>query len=227
MKSTVAVARAPAAQPLSDGAFRRKFTAAEPPRPQLTVIASLGRRGAKARARPVIEEIGPTDEQMRRGCYHTVQVKDPGQAAPRFVKKNMDGRNLERWLNRELIDARQFRAGDKYRTDFELSGWQPRLVARYGFGGVGGEAAGPGPATERQMDAWRRWRAAREELSASLREGFDQLLLHDAGLDDVAVDPLGFYRPRTGMLAVKLCLTELVAFYGLPGGDLQSSVHSA
>lgn len=198
--------------PLSDEAFRRKHCAAAPVPPRLNdVIEKHAKLSRRRRQAPAAPDIGPTDAQLARGCYQTEQVKDPEAAAPRFVKRAMDTRNLERWLHRGMIDEKEFAAGLRYRTDWELSGWAQRMVARYNPAqGFGGEPVGPGPSSLRQMDAWDRWRAAHEVLPIALREGFDQVTLHDRSDGN---DGLGLFTARTMRAAVAVCIRELVAHY--------------
>ncbi len=218
-------ARAPAANPASDAAFRRKHR--EPAAPVIVTLANLApiarraeRLRSQARRRAAAEEaIPPTPQQLGRNIYETVQVKDPDACAARFVKRNTTGRNLERWRARDLIGDREFDAGERYRTTFEMSGWLPRVTARYGVFTGGGEPTPPGPSTHQQMDAWNAWRTARAEIAWPLREGFDLLVLHDMGMSDVAndsaSDPAGIFGPRSGLPAVAVALLQLATFYRL------------
>lgn len=164
--------------------------------------------------------VEPTPEQLRRGAFDHHQVHDPETGGPINVRRNLTTRNLERWFNRELIDDTAFTAGGRYRDDYELAGFQPKVTACYDIVTAGGQSAHyspPMPGTLRQMDAWKRYRAARAEIDPALVWGFDSLILHDVLWGDVPVALDGcrpFARDRwAGM--VKLCLGKLVTYYRL------------
>lgn len=177
--------------------------------------------GKATRVRPAaVDRIEPTPEQLRRNSFALVQVKDPDQAAPVLVRRNLTTRNLERWHNRDLIDDLQAAAGDRYRSDYERAGFEQRVTSRYDIVTAGGQGAvwqPPMPGTVMQMDAWQRYRVARDELDPALRWGFDSMVLHDAAYAEVPAgqDRLrAFTRDRWAMV-VQLCLTRLVRHYRL------------
>lgn len=159
----------------------------------------------------------PTPEARQHHHYATAKVKDPDAPAPRLVKRNLTARNLERWYSAGKIDYRQFTAGDRYRTSFERSGFEQRVTSRYAPRFGGGSNYSPAmPGTLHQMDAWKAWRAARDDLG-TLAAGFDAMALHDVVAADVdaADDAIGIYSKRTAMMAIVICLDRLVAFYRL------------
>lgn len=180
--------------------------------------AAVRKRAARGARLAEIDAGMPTPEQLAKNVYRTVATKDPEGPGARLVKRNLTSRNLERWLCARKIDDRQFRAGDKYRSDFEAAGFQQRVTSRYdGGGGGGGATHTPAmPGTLAQMDAWRRWRAARDQLGL-LANGFDAMAVHDqlATEIDPAEDRVGIYTRRTSMMAVIISLDRLVMIYGL------------
>lgn len=177
--------------------------------------------GKATRVRTVaVDRLEPTPEQLRNGRFDLVQVKDPDQAAPIIVRRNLMTRNLERWFNRELIGEAELAAGDRYRSDYERAGFNPRVVSCYEpvtAGGQAGHYQSPGPSNEAQMDAWERYREARACIDPGLVWGFDSLILHDAAFSEVppAHDRLRAFTRDRWALVVQLCLGRLVVFYRL------------
>jgi hypothetical protein len=161
----------------------------------------------------------PPPEQLAKGVFRSTRIKDPLKPEARYVRRNLSTRNLERWFAAGKIDERQFDAGDRYRSDWERSGFGPRLVSQYGIVSTGGGDGTHNPAmpsTLRQMDAWRAWQAARADLG-TLAGGFDAMAIHDqlAQEIDPREDRVGIWTRRTGMMAVIICLDRLTAFYRL------------
>lgn len=189
------------------------------PQSELQRAAARLRRKADRDAKLVTLDAGlPTPEQFARNRYETTKIKDPDAPEARWVKRNLSSRNLERWYASKKIDERQFTAGERYRGDYERTGFEQRVTSRYEGGGGGGDGtytpAMPGTVT--QMDAWRAWRAAREQLD-NLAQGFDAMTIHDqiAIEIDPAEDRVGIFTQRTSMMAVQICLDRLVSFYRL------------
>lgn len=164
--------------------------------------------------------VEPTPEQFAKGAFDHTQVHDPDTGHPINVRRNLTTRNLERWYNRGLIDDAALAAGSRYRDDYEQTGFQPKVTSAYDIVTAGGQGATytpPMPGTLRQMDAWKRYRAARAEIDPALVWGFDSLILHDLSHADVPAvqDRLrGFHRDRWAFV-VQLCLARLVAYYRL------------
>ncbi len=177
-------------------------------------------KATRVRTKVGADRVEPTPEQLNRGSFELVQVKDPDQPAAILVRRNLSGRNLERWFNRKLIDEQQLAAGSQYRSDYERAGFQPRVTACYDIvtaGGAAGVWQPPMPGNIAQMDAWKRYRAARDEIDPALRWGFDSMILHDAGHSDVPHDHdslRAFHRDRWA-LVVQICLTRLTQYYRL------------
>jgi hypothetical protein len=177
--------------------------------------AAIRRREANEAATLNLGE--PTAEARQHHTFATAKIKDPDAPAPRLVKRNLTARNLERWYAAGKIDYRQFTAGDRYRTSFERSGFEQRVTSRYAPRAGGTPNYSPAmPGTLSQMDAWKAWRAARDDLG-SLAAGFDAMAIHDGLTTDIAPadDSVGIYTQRTAMMAVAICLDRLVAFYRL------------
>jgi hypothetical protein len=175
------------------------------------------------RGRPAAtDRVDPTPEQLKRNRYETARVKDPNSPAPIMVRRNLTTRNLERWLQRGAIDARQFAAGDLYRTDYERAGFNQQLIGRYGERGMTPSApsqAGGLPATLAQLEARERYRAARAQLPADLVAGFERLMIHDEMWQDASTTGGGAARDfnkDTWGTAVRLLLFMLAAHYRIP-----------
>lgn len=177
--------------------------------------------GKRTKVRTVdLGRIEPTPEQFARGAWDHRQIHDPETGGPINVRRNLATRNLERWFNRELIDDTAFTAGGRYRDDYELTGFQPKVTACYDIVTAGGQGAvysPPMPGTIRQMDAWKRYRAARDEIDPRLVWGFDSLILHDLSHAEVppGQDQLRAFRRDQWALAVQLCLGRLATYYRL------------
>ena len=177
--------------------------------------------GKATRVRVVSSDrVEPTPEQLGRGGWAMVQVKDPEQAAPIVVRRNLLGSNLQRWFFRKLIDENQYRAGEMYCSDYELSGWMPTGACTLGLRTAGAQGAvyrPPMPQTLRQIDADKRYTAARNEIDPALRWGFDMMILFDAGYQDVPPEQdrlKAFQRDRWAVI-VQLCLGRLARHYRL------------
>lgn len=200
---------------------RRSNTAtapAEPSIPQTEVqrAAAAMRKRAVRDAKAADLDAGiPPPEQLAKGVFRSTRIKDPEKPEARYVRRNLSTRNLERWFAAGKIDERQFDAGDRYRSDWERSGFGPRLVAQYDIVSTGG---GPGSFSGPLIneDAWRAWQAARADLG-TLAGGFDAMAVHDqlAQEIDPREDRIGIFTLRTSILAVRICLDRLVAFYRL------------
>jgi hypothetical protein len=191
-----------------------------PPQTEIQRAAAAIRKRAVRQAKLADLDAGiPPPEQLAKGRFETVKIKDPEAPAPRWVRRNLSTRNLERWYAAGKIDERQYQAGDRYRTDWERSGFEQRVTARYGItstGGGDGSYMPAMPGTIVQMDAWRAFQAAQADLG-SLAPGFDAMAVHDqlAQEIDPREDRIGIFTVRTSMLAVRICLDRLAAFYRL------------
>lgn len=164
--------------------------------------------------------VDPTPEQLAQSVFDYHQVHDPDTGGPINVRRNLTTRNLERWHNRGLISVQHYLAGEKYRSDYERAGFNQRVTSCYDIVTAGGQAGhyrAPGGQNEAQMDAWKRWREAREAVPFMLRGGFDWLAVFDEiGLEIVARDAQGIWTPRTCIPMVTVCLAQLAKFYKVP-----------
>ena len=204
---------------------RRSNTARAPAEPAVPMTdvqraaATLRKKMERASESAKLDKGTPTPEQLAKNVYRAQKIKDPDAPEARYVKRNLSTRNLERWYAAGKIDERQFQAGDRYRSDWERSGFGQRVTAKYDITSTGGGAGSymPSmPGTLAQMDAWRAWRAARADLG-TLAEGFDAMAVHDqlANEIDPALDRVGIWTRRTSMMAVTICLDRLVVLYRL------------
>lgn len=186
--------------------------------------ARLRQRQARERNIAAIEAGLPTPEQQARNRYERVLIKEPGVARGRHALRNVTAAPIDRWLARGAIDERQHRAASRYRQDWEEAGFQRSMIGRYdGFGGGSGTvAAAPGGATLRQMDAWRRWREARDKLQSGLVDVFDAIVLFDLAAEEAAeqIDSFrsagGAFAARFASFYVRHCAWALADFYRLP-----------
>jgi hypothetical protein len=168
----------------------------------------------------------PPPEQLAKNLYRTVKIKDPLAPEARLVKRNFTGRTIDLWRARGMISERAHSACERYRDDWEKAGFQRSIVSNYDITSTGGGAVTHMPAmpgTLAQMDAWRRFNAARAVLSRSLVAAFDAIVLDDLGATD-AVDALGerlrnrgaAYASRFVPMYVSAGGADLAEFYGMP-----------
>jgi hypothetical protein len=175
--------------------------------------------GKRARRRVVQDDPGaPPAAQLANCQFDRVQIADPDGARPIIARRNLSTRQLERLVARGAICAGRYQAGDRYRSDWERAGFQQRTTASYDIvtaGGQAGHYAQPGGQTEAQMDAWDRWRAAREQIDPALVHGFDTVIVHDLLWRDVGDDRdrLHAFTEKRWVLAIRACLAQLAAFY--------------
>lgn len=195
---------------------------AQPSAPQTEVqrTANAIRKRAAREAKLADLDAGiPPPEQLAKGVFRSEKIKDPDKPEARYVRRNLSTRNLERWYAAGKIDERQYQAGDRYRSDWERSGFQQRVTAKYDIvstGGGDGSYMPSMPGSLTQMDAWRAFNAAQADLG-TLAPGFDAMAVHDelAQEIDPRQDRTGLFTRRTGMAIVLVCLDRLVAFYRL------------
>ncbi|WP_207793820.1 hypothetical protein [Polymorphobacter multimanifer] len=179
--------------------------------------ARLRKRDARLK---LVEDLGtPPAEQLSRGSYTTTQIIDPEDNRPRWVKRSMHTRNLERWLSRGAIEPAMYRAGDLYRSSYERAGIERSMISRYGPGGGSvsdsPSYAGTLPSNHQQMAAREHWRAARAVIQANLLPGFEAMVLHDQFANELNADHgrTGLWTLRTSIPIVCACLETLMLHY--------------
>jgi hypothetical protein len=209
----------------------RTSEAAAPAAPMTEVqhaAARMRRRAARHGNLADLDAGTPPPEQLAKNLYRTVKIKDPLAPEARLVKRNFTGRTIDLWRARGMISERQYRAAERYRDDWERAGFTRSLVSNYEMTSTGGGAGTHTPAmpgTLAQMDAWRRFNAARVVLSRSLVAAFDAIVLDDLAATE-AVDALGEqfrnagsgYASRFVPLYVRAGGDDLADYYRLPDG---------
>lgn len=207
----------------------RASEAAAPAAPMTEVqqVAARIRKRAAATVATAKFDLGtPPPEQLAKGVYRTVKIKDPDAPEARLIKRNFTGRTIDLWRARGMITERQYRAAERYRDDWDKAGFQRSIVSNYDITSTGGGAGTHMPAmpgTLAQMDAWRRFNDARAVLSRSLVPAFDAIVLDDLRVTD-AVDALGerfrnagaAYASRFVPEYVRAGGDDLADFYRLP-----------
>lgn len=116
------------------------------------------------------------------------------------------------WLRaRALIDARQFEAGERLRSDYEMAAMGPRVTMRW-EARVDGDAVGLDPTTA-QIAAKRRFDAAVEAVGPGLNDVLWRVVCACEGLP-AAEKALG-WPVRAGRVVLTLALDRLAGHYGL------------
>lgn len=87
---------------------------------------------------------------------------------------------LDRWHNGQVINQRQFLAGDQYRNLHARGHSTPRVVASYGERTSAGETDYGMARTAAQVRARERWRSARDNVPRDMLGFIDRLLIHDS-----------------------------------------------
>lgn len=143
-------------------------------------------------------------------------AKPSGKPTGRSVTVNLAESPLG-WLRaRELIDARQFEAGERLRTDYETAALGPRVTMRWDAAPSNGGRRGPPQAmdsTMAQIAAKRRFDAAIAALGRGLGDIAWRVICACEGLP-VAEAELGWPK-RSGRVVLTLALDRLADHYGL------------
>ena len=116
------------------------------------------------------------------------------------------------WLrSREMVDARQFEAGERLRRDYEMAALAPHVTMQWAVR-VDGGAAGLDP-TLAHIAAKRRFDAAMAAAGRGLRDVLWRVVCAGEGLP-VAEKALGWPQ-RAGRIVLTLALDRLGDHYGL------------
>lgn len=146
--------------------------------------------------------IGQAGEDTRRGRSVTVNLAESPLA----------------WLRaRGHVDARQFEAGERLRTDYETASLGPRVTMRWEASPAGRTARGahePLDPTLAGIAAKRRFDAAVEAAGPGLADVLWRVVCAGEGLPG-AERALG-WPARSGKLVLGLALDRLAAHYRLP-----------
>lgn len=124
------------------------------------------------------------------------------------------------WLKaRGLVDARQYEAGERLRSDWMMAGMGPRVTMRWDASGRSGAGGGPGgpdalDPTLAQIAAKRRMEAAMEAVGSGLKDVLWRIVCAGEGME-TAERALG-WPARAGRVVLTLALDRLADFYGLP-----------
>ena len=117
------------------------------------------------------------------------------------------------WLRaRDMIDARQFEAGERLRADYEMAALAPSVTMRWTprVDGGGGERLDPASA---QISAKRRFDLAVGAVGPGLNDVLWRVVCAGEGLP-VAEKALG-WPVRAGRVVLTLALDRLAGHYGL------------
>ena len=121
------------------------------------------------------------------------------------------------WLRaRGLVDARQFEAGERLRSDYETASLGARVTMRWDPAPLGRQAQGPATAldpTTAQIGAKARFDAAIKAAGPGLRDVLWRVVCAGDALP-AAEKSLG-WPARSGKLVLCLALDRLAAHYGL------------
>lgn len=143
----------------------------------------------------------------------------PGTQRPaRSVTVNLAESPLGWLLARDLIDQRQYDAGEKLRNDWERAHLSPSVTMRWDPAPRGGARRGSEDhleAGERQTAARQRFDAAMTALGRDLNDIAWRVICSGEAMP-VAEKALG-WPVRSGRLVLRLALDRLADFYRLPG----------
>lgn len=136
----------------------------------------------------------------------------------RSVTVNLAESPLGWLLARGLIDQRQFDAGEKLRSDWELANLSPSLTMRWDPAPRSGARRGSEDhlePTERQAAARQRFDAAITALGRDLNDIAWRVICSGEAMP-MAEKALG-WPVRSGRLVLRMALDRLADFYRLPG----------
>jgi hypothetical protein len=152
------------------------------------------------------------DQYGVRASGPAASRKHPG----RSVTVNLAESPLS-WLRaRELIDARQFEAGERLRADYETAALEPHVTMRWDPAPSSGGRRGPPRAMDpamAQISAKRRFDTAIAALGRGLGDIAWRVICACEGLPVAEVE-LGWPK-RSGRVVLTLALDRLADHYGL------------
>lgn len=138
----------------------------------------------------------------------------PAGATGRQVRVNVAESPLT-WLRaRDMIDARQFEAGEQLRRDYEAASLGPRVTMQWDAGPRGSRTTGAPDPTMIQLSAKDRFDAAITAVGPGLSDIAWRTVCANEGLP-AAEKALG-WPARAGKLVLTLALDRLAAHYRLP-----------
>lgn len=178
------------------------------------------RRPRHAADRALDRLLGPTPEQRAMNVYAEVNPAtiDSAEQPIGRALRNLTGTPLDRYRQRGHVDERQWRAGDRLRTDWQVAALNPRVVQAYAPAlGGGGDPAWQLPASERQALARERWRRTLAALPAGLGRLLVEVACHEATAQQIGarLGRSGRNAEIAGMTALRLALDALADHYGL------------
>ncbi|WP_066798426.1 DUF6456 domain-containing protein [Sphingomonas soli] len=145
---------------------------------------------------------------------------DHGRLAPRAGRGRTVTVNLAEsplgWLrSRGLVDARQFEAGERLRTDYETAALGPRVTMRWDAAPRAPRQGAPGrlDPTLAQISAKRRFDAAIDAAGPGLADILWRVICAGDGI--VAAEKALGWPSRAGKLVLCLALDRVASHYGL------------
>lgn len=135
-----------------------------------------------------------------------------GTRGGRLVTVNLAESPLGWLRSRNLIDARQFEAGERLRADYEKASIAPSVTMRWAQRVDGGGHDGLDP-TSAQIAAKRRFDAALAAAGPGLADILWRVVCACEGLP--AAEKALQWPARAGRLVLTLALDRLVAHYGI------------
>lgn len=119
------------------------------------------------------------------------------------------------WLRaRQLVDARQFEAGERLRRDYEIAQLGPQVTMRWDRVRVDGGGGGGSDPTGAHLAAKRRFHAAVDTVGRGLSDALWRVVCAGEGLPS-AERALG-WPARAGRLVLGIALDRLADHYRLP-----------
>lgn len=138
--------------------------------------------------------------------------QDEGDGAVKQAMSVNVGSTAPGWLlSRGIISGEEYEAGERFRTDFDLAGMQPKLVAGAGMLPLGGAKRTGGNSIIKKVDAYERWVKAAKALGPVLADvATDACCL---GLGVERIERERNIAKRAGKELLKVALVQLAAHY--------------
>lgn len=191
------------------------------PRAQKRRPKANGRRAAPGLAEL---SLGPTEEQRAQHLYEPVDPArlDSREQAIGRAWRNRSGTPLDRYFARGRLDADQFAAGERLRSDWYRAGLETRITPVYGPKvSASGGAFGHTAMSELQAMARQRWRRALEAVGGALAAVLVDVVCLERGAGEVGrrFGRAGRNAEIAGMTALQLALDGLAQHYGISRRD--------
>ena len=135
--------------------------------------------GTPERLERAVEEAGQSRDAWEDIDPSRIDSRNEIRLVRRFKATHLDRFYSKDDPKRSKLTFRQYYAGDWYRNTHARAGYSFSCIASYGERVSGSEPSYGLARTERQADARKLWREAKEQFPSHMRGFMDMLLLHD------------------------------------------------